>query len=273
MRNVRLNSENASSRSAALGSSLSAQTVRDMRMILNQISENDLRGVQCLVEENRGQDTDEATMVRENERESVRGGEWNSENRDSTRDGDGDRYYDRAASISGLAPRSSGSVFLPPATHRPEGQGVGKLEDEYARQLLAAGQKMALLSASLEAERRINDTLSAQLHRAGDMGCDYFAEPVIDLDGEGQGLGEDQGEGQGLGEGDRKEQGQGQRMGQAQGSQANRYTTHKTYSSFMQEAAQEIKEPSGVGTILHHPSSSSLLVTITSCYVMLHWYM
>jgi hypothetical protein len=264
MRNVRLSTENASSRSAALGASLSAQTVRDMRMILNQISENDLRGVQCLVEENRGQDINAVTQERENE--SVRG-EWNSENRDSTRDGDGDRYYEGAASTSGLTPRSSGSVFLPPATHRPEGQGVGKLEEEYARQLLAAGQEMASLSASLEAERRINDTLSAQLHRAADMGCDYFAEPVIELDGEGQGLGEDQGEGQGLGEGDRKEQGQGQ--GQGQGAQASRYTTHKTYSSFMQEAAQEIKEPSGVGTILHHPSSSSLLVTITSFYVML----
>lgn len=272
MRNVRLNSENTSSRAAALGASLSAQTVRDMRMILNQISENDLRGVQCLVEENRAVDIDEA---RKKERESGvgTGREWNSEKREFTIDGDDDRDFDHAASASALAPRSSGPVSLHPATHRPEGQGVGKLEEEYARRLRAAGQEMASLSASLEAERRINDTLSAQLHRAADVGCDYFAEPAIDLDGEEQerGQGENQGEGQEQGQSDRKEQGQG--PGQGQGSQANRYTTHKTYSSFMQEAALEIKEPTGEGTIFHHHTRSSLHVTITSRYVMLSMHM
>ena len=274
MRNVRLTSENASSRSAALGASLSAQTVRDMRKILDQISINDSRGVQCAVEGNRVRDSDVETKEMDWEGGRGRGRGWNAGRRENTRDFSEDRERDGAASAStsAVALRSSGSVFVHPTTLEPSGHaqgagvGVGELEEEYSRKLLVVSQEMALLSASLETERRINNTLSAQLHththRAADIGCEYFTEPAMDLDGEEVGQGE--GPGQGQGEEDRRVHGQGQ----GQGLHNSRYTTHKTYSSFMQEAAQEIKEPDGEGTISHYPPSTSSPVSFT--VILLH---
>lgn len=248
MRNVRATSEipNASSRSAAVGASLSAQTVCDMRMILNQISINDSIGVQGVLEGTRGHNSDEVTQAKESVKEAAQGTGtmWNPQIREFTREGSQGRDFDSTASTAALGLRSSGSLFVHPTIPVPEiqGQGVGKavgeLQEVYERKLLAAGQEVASLSASLEAARRINDTLSAQLQRAADIGCEYLTEPVMDLDGDEQG----DREGEGDGEVDRKGQGQGQ------GLQANRYTTHKTYASFMQDAALEIKEPDGEGT-------------------------
>ena len=251
MRNVKLTSENSSSRSAAVGASLSAQTVRDMRMILNQISINDsigMQGEQRALEGNRGHDYDEVTQAKESVKEAVQGEGTvlNPQFREFTREGSQGRDNDSKASTTALGLRSSGSLFVNPTTLIPEvqgqgvGQAVGNLQEAYERKLLAAGQEVASLSASLETERRINDNLSAQLQRAADIGCEYFIEPAMDLDGE------EQGEGQEEGEVDRRGQGQGQ------GLQASRYTTHKTYASFMQDAAQEIKEPDGEGTYVRY---------------------
>ena len=252
MRNVRATSENpnASSRSAAVGASLSAQTVLDMRMILNQISINDSIGVQGVLEGNRGHNSDEVTQAEESVKEAVQGTGtvWNPQVREFTREGSQGRDCDSTASTAALGLRSSGSVFVQSTIPVPEvqghgvGQAVGKLQEVYERKLIAADQEVASLSASLETERRINDNLSAQLQRAADIGCEYFTEPVMDLDGDEQG----EGQGEGEGEVDRKGQGQGQ------GLQASRYTTHKTYASFMQDAAQEIKEPDGEGTYVRY---------------------
>lgn len=239
MRNVKVSSENSSSRSAAVGASLSVQTVRDMRMILNQISINDSIGVQCVLEGNKGHDYDEVTQAKGYVNEAVQGKGTvrNPQVREFTREGSQGRDNDSTASTTAVGLRSSSSVFVHPTTLVPEvqglgvGQAVGNLQEVYERKLLAAGQEVASLRASLETERCINDNLSAQLQRAADIGCEYFIEPVIDLDGEEQ--------------------------GQGMGLQASRYTTHKTYASFMQDAAHEIKEPDGEGTYVRY------LMTVT----------
>jgi hypothetical protein len=243
LRNVR-SSSGINPRSEAVGALLSAETVQNMRGILDQIGVTNSRSVYDSLDTDAG------------ERDSSRGvgagaggirgiAEMSQKGIYSTapqRDGNQDK--DRERDRSGLSVQGLGSMSVSreydSASERKQDWPAG-VEGEY--------------SASLEAERRNNENLTAQLVTVMDIDADY---PLADYRAEEGPMGVSPGVWAGtLSEVQEQADSPGP-SGTGSTPQAPSNTAHRTYSSFMRETSQEILLPDGEGTYI--PVSYALCV-------------
>ena len=282
-RNVQLNS-GISSRSDLVGASLSEETVRHMRGILDQIGAVDSRSVYDSHDESTYTDdrthTDEHTYADDrtytDERMYTDGRMYSgvSGGREQDRLSMGenrnrDRQYHRVYGAVGqhsddrrnkdeMSHRSNGTHYY--EMHDDEG---GHYENpgvplDNQRRLVSAEKEINLLNSTLQSERRVNDALTAQLSDL--MNSDTFS-PLGGDQEEGEGGTVEECTAQGSGSGFRGGNvgsagpgsgGGGGRVedlpgGEKDVSQLPSNTAHKTYSSFMRETEMEFTLPDGEG--------------------------
>jgi hypothetical protein len=248
LRNVR-QSSGISPRSEAVGALLSAEAVQNMRGILDQIGGANSRSVYDSFDTDAGErDIRGGLSGTGTGAGGIRGIAEMSQKvvygTTPQRDGYQDRERDSSAqSAQGLGSMSVSREY-DSVSERRRDLPVGA-EGEYQRRLAAAEREMAMLSASLEAERRNNDNLTAQLVTVMDIDADY---PLPDYRAEEGHMGVSPGVWAGtLSETHELADSPGL-SGPGTTPQTPSNTAHRTYSSFMRETAQEIILPDGEGT-------------------------
>jgi hypothetical protein len=245
LRNVR-SSSGISPRSEAVGALLSAETVQNMRGILDQIGGTNSRSVYDSLDTDAGErDSSRGAIagaggirgIAEMSQKGIYG---------TTPQRDGYQERDRSGqSAQGLGSMSVSRDY-DSASERRQDWPVGS-EGEYQRRLAAAEREMAMLSASLEAERRNNENLTAQLVTVMDIDADY---PLADYRAEEGAMGVTPGVWAGtLSEAQEQADSPGP-SGPGSTPQAPSNTAHRTYSSFMRETSQEIILPDGEGAYI-----------------------
>ena len=235
-----------------MGASLSEETVRNMRGILDQICAVDSRSVYDSHDEHTYADertyTDECTYADERTYGTVAGGR---ELDRSHMGGNGDRQYQRVQGIVGqhsgdrrnneeMSHRTSNTHYN--EMHGDEGghyENTGVPALDYQRRLISAEREINVLNSTLQSERRVTDALTAQLSDL--MNSDTFSP--IGEEGEGTGFRGGNIGVVGLGVGGRVEDPQGER----DVTQLPSNTAHRTYSSFMRETEMEYTLPDGEG--------------------------
>ena len=264
-RNVRISNEKEerAERARVVGASMSAETLLNMRSILDEIGATEVNRY----DSHSDSDYDyESERVRERERSG-------SSERVRERSGSGERVRVHAPGDPGpylpthLPPRSASAPPRPrphphpptdakisTSSHRPfshsdhsdrrddsphpgPGQSNDNLEKaEYEESLFIAETEMRLLRESLKAEREANELLQAQLTAAMDVDPDFHHTHTQESD-------------------DRAYTGTNTVSGSGTGGGTDYHTDmirannvgQKTYSTFMQETADEIKIPDGEG--------------------------